>query len=56
MVCSSDFLIDWDEKNRRCTVLTLERIIFSKYTPLSHWSGTNEYSPNAEVSLQTIAI
>ena len=56
MARSSGFLIGWDEKSREGTVLTSAHIICSKYTPLSHWSGTNEYSPNAEVSLQTIAI
>ena len=53
MARSSGFLIDWDERSKAGTVLTSARIICSKYSALSQWSGTDEYAPNAEVSSQT---
>uniref|UniRef100_A0A8I6YC05 PDZ domain-containing protein n=1 Tax=Hordeum vulgare subsp. vulgare TaxID=112509 RepID=A0A8I6YC05_HORVV len=43
------FLIDWDEGSKVGTVLTSARIICSKYTPLTQWSGTDEYVPDAEI-------
>ncbi|KAL6897235.1 hypothetical protein ACP4OV_006931 [Aristida adscensionis] len=49
MARSSGFLIDWDGESRTGTVLTSAFIICSKYTPLSQWSGTDVYSPNAKV-------
>ncbi|KAF7099550.1 hypothetical protein CFC21_101173 [Triticum aestivum] len=49
MAQSSGFLIDWDEGTKEGTVLTSARIICSKYTVRSQWSGTDEYAPNAEV-------
>uniref|UniRef100_A0A453RET8 PDZ domain-containing protein n=2 Tax=Aegilops tauschii subsp. strangulata TaxID=200361 RepID=A0A453RET8_AEGTS len=49
MARSSGFLIDWDERSKAGTVLTSARIICSKYSALSQWSGTDEYAPNAEI-------
>ncbi|KAL6897413.1 hypothetical protein ACP4OV_007109 [Aristida adscensionis] len=49
MARSSGFLITWDGDSRTGTVLSSARIICSKYTPISQWSGTDEYSPNAKV-------
>ncbi|XP_073361837.1 uncharacterized protein [Aegilops tauschii subsp. strangulata] len=49
MARSSGFLIDWDEGSKEGTVLTSARIICSKYTALTQWSGTDEYVPDAEI-------
>lgn len=49
MARSSGFLIDWDERSKAGTVLTSARIICSKHSALSQWSGTDEYAPNAEI-------
>ncbi|KAE8778432.1 hypothetical protein D1007_48643 [Hordeum vulgare] len=49
MARSSGFLIDWDEGSKVGTVLTSAHIICSKYTPLTQWSGTDEYVPDAEI-------
>ena len=54
MTQSSGFLTDWNKETRKGIVLTSAHIICSKYT--SEWSGANEYSPNAKVSSQAIAI
>ena len=54
MTQSSGFLTDWNKETRKGIVLTSAHIISSKYT--SEWSGANEYSPNAKVSSQAIAI
>ncbi|KAM3208127.1 hypothetical protein ACQJBY_063058 [Aegilops geniculata] len=49
MARSSGFLIDWDEGSKEGTVLTSARIICSKYTALTQWSGRDEYVPDAEI-------
>ncbi|KAI5016665.1 hypothetical protein ZWY2020_006516 [Hordeum vulgare] len=55
MARSSGFLIDWDERSKAGTVLTSARIICSKHSALSQWSGTDEYAPNAEVEIDLCA-
>ena len=46
----SGFLVDWDEEKKAGLVLTTARLIRTKDSPDSGWSGGEECAPRADVS------
>uniref|UniRef100_A0A8R7QB08 PDZ domain-containing protein n=1 Tax=Triticum urartu TaxID=4572 RepID=A0A8R7QB08_TRIUA len=50
----SGFLVDWDEEKKAGLVLTTARLIRTKDSPDSGWSGGEEYAPRADVTVHLL--
>ncbi|XP_044392503.1 uncharacterized protein [Triticum aestivum] len=50
----SGFWVDWDEDKKTGLVLTTARLIRTKDSPDSSWSGGEEYAPRADVTVHLL--
>ncbi|KAM3400763.1 hypothetical protein ACQJBY_005540 [Aegilops geniculata] len=52
----SGFWVDWDEENKKGTVLTTAHVIRTKSPSSNDWLGKDEYAPKAKLVLSTFNI
>ncbi|VAH14283.1 unnamed protein product [Triticum turgidum subsp. durum] len=52
----SGFWVDWDEENKKGTVLTTAHLIRTKSPSSNDWLGKDEYAPKAKLVLSTFNI